>query len=355
MWKQPPSSAHGDRATDGHDGPECGAVATSAIVDEEDAEEKREDNFERSYNFRFEEAGATQLVGHARCSLAGVELALGAPHRGPVVRTRGGRAARPQVPGALDSAPGGTRTQARGRSCATRAVGGAKAAEGDTRGTSRGARVRSHSSARTPAFAQELELRRLKNLKKQACMRRSHERLPLADPRQSHPLQPPSLPPSLPPSALPDRQELVERLRTIARTAGSAVPISEEDLDGDFDPENFDSRMAQVFDRRFYAEEDVGYGSDDGEASGLGSGTRYERGLEFVAAASGDPELRDRAQDSLSEYYSLDHEDTLGDDLPTRFKYRKVSRVAAPRLAGALLLTPPPPPPLRRSSRRPSG
>ena len=58
---------------------------------EEDAEEKREDNFERSYNFRFEEAGATQLVGHARCSLAGVELALGAPHRGPVVRTRGGR------------------------------------------------------------------------------------------------------------------------------------------------------------------------------------------------------------------------------------------------------------------------
>ena len=55
------------------------AVATSAIVDEEDAEEKREDNFERSYNFRFEEAGATQLVGHARCSLAGVEGA----HRGP--------------------------------------------------------------------------------------------------------------------------------------------------------------------------------------------------------------------------------------------------------------------------------
>jgi protein KRI1 len=230
MWKQPPSSAHGDRATDGHDGPECGAVATSAIVDEEDAEEKREDNFERSYNFRFEEAGATQLVGHARYQAHSIrrQAALG--------------------------------------------------------------RKREAEAARRERWAEqkrqkELELRRLKNLKK---------------------------------------QELVERLRTIARTAGSAVPISEEDLDGDFDPENFDSRMAQVFDRRFYAEEDVGYGSDDGEASGLGSGTRYERGLEFVAAASGDPELRDRAQDSLSEYYSLDHEDTLGDDLPTRFKYRKV-------------------------------
>ena len=86
-------------------------------------------------------------------------------------------------------------------------------------------------------------------------------------------------------------QELVERLRSIARTAGSDVPISEEDLAGDFDPEKFDRRMAQVFDQQFYAQEDPAFGLDADERQPR-SGKGDERGFELEATDSGDPELR---------------------------------------------------------------
>ena len=49
---------------DGHDGPECGAVATSAIVDEEDAEEKREDGHEDEQ--KHEDVGDLRAGAHER-------------------------------------------------------------------------------------------------------------------------------------------------------------------------------------------------------------------------------------------------------------------------------------------------
>ena len=58
------------------------------------------------------------------------------------------------------------------------------------------------------------------------------------------------------------------------------------------------AKWPEVFDRRFYAEEDV-HGSDDGEAS-AGSETKYERGLE-VKAGRRSRELRGQGATALRE------------------------------------------------------
>ena len=50
--------------------------------------------------------------------------------------------------------------------------------------------------------------------------------------------------------------------------SGAAASLSEVDLSGDFDPEAFDRRMAEVYNDDYYAQEDKGFrgGADDGGA-----------------------------------------------------------------------------------------
>ena len=178
----------------------------------------------------------------------------------------------------------------------------------------------------------ELELRRLKNLKK---------------------------------------QEILSRLQTIQKVSGGAAALSEVDLSGDFDPEAWDQRMAQVFDEQYYDDADDGFvaagdAADGGEGDGWGAhpygydgyydaDEAIERDLAAAGAggggganggggaasssASGFEALTKKLRESKSEttkrtvqqymdeYYALDYEDVLGegeDALPTRFKYRAV-------------------------------
>ncbi|KAI8069236.1 KRI1-like family C-terminal-domain-containing protein [Gongronella butleri] len=155
------------------------------------------------------------------------------------------------------------------------------------------------------------------------------------------------------------RKEIHDRLMEIQKITGTNVPGFEKiDLESDFDPEKYDEQMAEVFDENYYAEQDGNEkpvfedddfdysqydqeGGDDDEdimmdADYMPGGEKYEeqaRGGKPKAAASSsavDPAekkaLDDEYKKLLDQYYSLDYEDVIGDDLPTRFKYTQTEK-----------------------------
>ncbi|PSS17534.1 hypothetical protein CEY00_Acc12321 [Actinidia chinensis var. chinensis] len=176
------------------------------------------------------------------------------------------------------------------------------------------------------------------------------------------------------------KKEMKEKLNKIRDTAGLGenwvCPLDEDDLEEEFDPEEYDRKMKEAFNDDYYDADDADpeFGSDrdeggdelekpnfdkEDELLGLpkgwddvpGSGDGFlaarERNLKRRAENGGDHEDVKEAEEKvneegkqkkkqkmsklkkevldkeLEEYYKLDYEDTIG-DMKTRFKYKEV-------------------------------
>lgn len=251
------------------------------VNDDEDAEElERAEEFEHSYNFRFEEEGSGQIQTYAR------------------------------------------------------RIEDTMRREDDSRKRKRAERKERKALER---LKKEEELRRLKNLK---------------------------------------QAEIQSKIEKVARLMGKNTPeavalkLQPSDLEGEFDPEEYDKRMQEVFDEEYYNENDDGMEKptwDEEEDRELFAGLpvdpedeeemeeeeqevniiepEEEDDSEEPEEDAGDDnedenteedhlseekvknmtpaELKRAKQRYLDELYSLDYEDLIG-DLKCRFKYRKV-------------------------------
>ena len=132
-----------------------------------------------------------------------------------------------------------------------------------------------------------------------------------------------------------------------------------DDLEGDFDDEGWDAKMAATYGDDFYADDEAAMADgklaldnsdDEGEAAAAGGGGGaggglekpvFDDGLEELDAEINTKEAAKRAKKArrkaaaehaaagaedvaMDDLYALDYEDVIGGDLKTRFKYRQV-------------------------------
>ncbi|KAL8166239.1 hypothetical protein V2J09_007738 [Rumex salicifolius] len=175
------------------------------------------------------------------------------------------------------------------------------------------------------------------------------------------------------------KKEIMEKINRVKLVAGLDdgvdIPLTEADLEEDFDPEKYDKKMKKAFGEQYYDAEDVNsdFGSDlekpdfenedkllglpeDWDVCNPGEGFRSERQKYLQTLEEHEGEADDKEEfengieeddeepseskrkrkrkmslkekisldEDLEELYKLDYEDTIG-DLKTRFKYKKVA------------------------------
>ncbi|CAN0892469.1 Protein KRI1 homolog [Linum grandiflorum] len=163
------------------------------------------------------------------------------------------------------------------------------------------------------------------------------------------------------------KKEMEEKIQKVMKVAGidsNDCPMDLNELEDDFDPEEYDKMMKKTFDENYYKAEDADpkFGSDDDdddediqkpdfdkedEMLGLSKGwdnvddvDDFSSVRERILKEKGEEEggeqeegkrkrkrklslVENTKQELLDEYYKLDYEGTIG-DIKTRFKYAKV-------------------------------
>ncbi|OLY78098.1 Protein KRI1-like protein [Smittium mucronatum] len=151
--------------------------------------------------------------------------------------------------------------------------------------------------------------------------------------------------------------EIMEKLEKIKEITGNdTVGFNDIDLENDYDPDQYDNQMSNVFNEGYYNQEDskkpvwnddididdivapelVGKSKPipskkkaieeiEMDADYLPGGAKYEHSYHDEISRDNVLELgadKPELQREIDEYYNLNYEDIIG-DLPTRFKYQK--------------------------------
>lgn len=152
------------------------------------------------------------------------------------------------------------------------------------------------------------------------------------------------------------KRELEAKLNDLAEVSGKqeGATFHEEDLDGEWDPEQHDRRMAELFGEDYYEEEEAEpHASAAGAEGGPTDAAAREEGAAAAGGGEGEGEedqdegdwvprpadeewaqgnegqgegasgVKEERDALLDELYGLDHEDIVA-GMPTRFKYRHV-------------------------------
>ncbi|CDW52748.1 protein KRI1 [Trichuris trichiura] len=128
------------------------------------------------------------------------------------------------------------------------------------------------------------------------------------------------------------KKEIQEKLEKLRKAAGAECPIDEQELEKDFDPDEHDRQMHEMFNDEYYShktDEKKPFFSDSGEednadaepSSSQNTYKEIKRKVENLRASNNGDDILEKC---MEEYYKLDYEDMIDGNIPCRFKYRKV-------------------------------
>ncbi|KFD53138.1 hypothetical protein M513_06052 [Trichuris suis] len=128
------------------------------------------------------------------------------------------------------------------------------------------------------------------------------------------------------------KKEIQEKLEKLRQAAGADCAIAEEELEKDFDPDEHDRQMGQMFNdeyyssktderKPFFSESEEEDNADAEPSSSQNTYKEIKRRVENIRASNDEEDILEKC---MEEYYKLDYEDVIDGNIPCRFKYRKV-------------------------------
>eukprot|EP00948_MAST-09A_sp_MAST-9A-sp1_P000728 g728.t1 len=275
------------------------------IVEADDLEEDREDNFERSYNFRFEESGANTVQTHARGSQeSSLRRSKDSRKRAREEKRQRKQELRKAKLAELARLKNLKRLELEHKLRQVAQVAGI-----DLGGGHAASEMMTDGDDKT---GQRRKSKRKRESKKEKRKRMRQEAAAQAAANGNHDGVDES-------NMMMDETSTSSTMDSLVASLGLTV----EDLEGDFDPEKFDKRMAACFNDEYYAEEDAEYDTERRvESSGDNNETIVNEHKSGHLTNGSQGESAGAASSLVESALNvLDYEDPLAE---TRFKYRDV-------------------------------